>query len=145
MGHRYIYYKESKMSIKIRIWQILGLLYLLIIFYLFLSDVNSVPSDFQISILNIPFDKVVHFLIYLPFSFLFFKTFCTNKIKQNKFKVSIYIILTGFILSITTEGLQILNPSRSISIFDLFANFAGVIVGAVLLFAVISLQHRESI
>ncbi len=115
------------------IWKALGLIYLLTIFYLFLSDAKSLPKDVNFSIFNIPSDKIVHFIIYLPFSILFYKSFEWYLKRFTIFKIIIFNILLGFILSITTETLQVLNPVRTVSIFDLFANFTGVLIGTLFL------------
>lgn len=125
-----------------RIWPIFGFTYLLILFYLFLMDVNTSQVDFDLSLFDLPIDKVVHFTLYLPFSFIFYKSLEPTLANYSLFKTFIYCILSGFILSITTESLQAINPSRSVSFFDLLANLFGVVMGSLFLILILLFKKR---
>lgn len=119
-------------------------LYIIGLLFLFLMNGNSMDSKFDYSFLGIEPDKIVHFLLYVPFVPLFSlsgRQYYSNYITHNKL---LYNILVAIIFSITTETLQLLNPTRSFSFYDLTANFTGVAVGTILFLVFRKIKKRHS-
>jgi len=79
------------------------------------------------------FDKVVHFLMYLPLSALL----CWNLKVELKSK-NIFLAVTGAVLwGIFMEFMQLtMHLGRSFSWYDELANFAGAVLGALIYIAV---------
>jgi VanZ family protein len=83
--------------------------------------------------LNIPhFDKIVHFFLFGILAFLLMQEFLEKKIRNGKSRVSIALsFLIPLIYSALIEFFQIYIPGRGADLYDLLANFAGIISGVV--------------
>jgi VanZ family protein len=80
------------------------------------------------SFLSIPIDKFVHFLMFLPYSFLVFGAF-----KNKHFWVLlIHILCTGILLAIITEYSQaLLTVNRTPELTDLLADIIAITTGVI--------------
>ncbi|MBN2185334.1 MAG: VanZ family protein [Candidatus Krumholzibacteriota bacterium] len=90
--------------------------------------------------LPMDFDKLIHFLEYMVFAVLFYRGLSYDSGKVNWILCSV-VILTGGGIAGLDEMYQSYIPGRDSSIFDLIADFAGVVAGSV--FAV--LKHVRKV
>lgn len=108
------------------------LLFIPIIFYallvIYLSDQSQIPyiiKQFEIK------DKILHFFGYLYF-YLLLKVPIYINLRDKKYftfyKISLITILLSMIFAITDEIHQGFTPGRDADIFDLIADFAGLII-----------------
>lgn len=143
------------MKILKSIYVTIFLIYILLLFYLFLGTFDNdsfedvfnflgIPLNKLIYILNrlpgeIQFDKMIHFSLFVPLPTIFWAAF-GKEVKSIFSKNRIVII---FIISIIIGGItelsQFLNPLRSISIYDFFANLIGVSFGILLLIVLLNI------
>lgn len=86
----------------------------------------EVPEFF----LGIPLDKILHFLMFLPFPILGYMTF---QVKENriwrKLTVLAVICLLGCCFAYSTERLQALTAYRSCDMSDMAADCLGMAAG----------------
>ena len=104
--------------------------YILVFIFVGIVVISLMPSTGikSQSIFNIPnFDKIGHFIAYLAFSFF------AGLVFSRKQKYMIALIL-GFVLGIVLEKIQSFIPGRSMSIFDVYANTAGLISGFIVIY-----------
>ncbi len=85
-------------------------------------------------------DKFIHFFEYLVFAVLFYRGLSYDSGKVNWVICSV-VILTGGGIAGLDEMYQSYVPGRDSSIFDLLADFAGVVAGSI--FA--TLKHRRTV
>ena len=104
--------------------RVVFLLYLAAVLYLCFgnfSDMSSVAKRF----LGIESDKVVHFLMFLPFPVLFYMAFGWRT--RNPW----HSILLAIIIAAGTELVQDLIPYRASDIVDFMADFLALCISAV--------------
>ena len=120
---------ENKTLIKHTIFFILLIIYIFIIFYLCLANINSNDMSWiPKSIIGIPIDKIVHFLMFLPYSFLVFGAFKIEHI----WVLLIHILCTGILLAIITEYSQaLLTVNRTPELTDLLADTIAIMTGII--------------
>ena len=106
-----------------------SLFFIYILIVLFLSLYSFSNSDIRISprIFGVESDKVIHFMMYLPFPFL-----ARFSLKCRKYPI---IFAAGIIISAVAELLQHLVPERSFELYDLVANFSAILAGTVFVYA----------
>lgn len=91
--------------------------------------------------LGLPKDKIVHFLMFLPYPVITYFAFRREKITPVPFILfMVSVIVTGIAIGAATEIIQGMTNYRSADINDLRADSLGVFSGAliILLYAVIS-------
>jgi VanZ family protein len=101
-----------------------------VLLFLLLSNSEDIDPGINFSILGIPADKIYHFTAYLPFVPFLFMSTKSNFIIYTFYKKLVFIVIIAVIFSIATETLQLLNPTRSFSFFDMLANFTGILIGS---------------
>lgn len=103
-----------------RKYTILACLWVVIITFLSLYNLNDVPS---VNV-NIPNkDKIAHFMFYFVFVFLWYKAFLESTKKLT------YIVLIAIIYGIVIEVLQrAITVSRQADFYDVVANVSGVLL-----------------
>ena len=113
---------------------VLAIIWFLIMIYMLLAPSKDLPK-----IPSFPnMDKLVHFTLYLIFTFL--SLFATSIKKGRNIP---WIIFLMFVICVTTEFLQKIMPyGRSFDPYDMLANSCGIIVG-LLLFNYIKKQINE--
>jgi VanZ family protein len=104
------------------IYWLLTFAYMGIIFWL------SSRRGFNFPRLPENFDKIIHIFIYMPLSFLFYRSF--NKIGIKRY-VFLMAFLSATIYGITDEIHQLYVVGRDASIGDTVADFVGAFFGAV--------------
>ncbi|MGV6844686.1 MAG: VanZ family protein [Lutibacter sp.] len=87
------------------------------------------PIKATVHLSYIPIDKIAHFLMYLGLNFIWLISF---KNKANNYlilKISLIILLYGIIIEVCQSEF---TTYRSGDIFDVLANFSGIIVASLL-------------
>lgn len=116
------------------VFRILLVLYLAALGYVCFSSSESLPV-FPPEIFGLPFDKVVHFTMFLPFPFLLY--FCFPKIilsKKHSILVALQIFVCGAALAWGTEFIQGYLPERQKDIMDLVADCSAIFLGSLAVF-----------
>ena len=86
--------------------------------------------DFSDTIFGIPKDKIVHFLMFLPFPPLMYSSFYGMRGKPWSLVLFLFITLvTGSIIAGGTEIIQGLTDYRSMDIGDFRADSTGLLTG----------------
>ena len=99
-------------------------------FFILLLSVYPFPTSVG-SGLEVPWmDKMVHFFLYLVFSYLIIYLFLR---RDNYKKILITAAGSGLLYALLMEVMQLHLPTRSYSFFDLLAGGAGVIAAFVLI------------
>lgn len=93
------------------------------------SSLPQVELDF----FGIPMDKVVHFIMFLPFSILAYMTFWpADAGRIRKLAVLLVIVIFGAGMAVATEKIQAMTGYRTGDIMDFAADMTGILVGAAL-------------
>lgn len=106
------------------IFRMLFVLYLAAVLFLCLADFSGISViDLNDKFLGIPKDKIVHFLMFLPFPALCFLSFKEHSVKplQSALRV-ILIFTTGCLIAAGTELIQELTPYRVADRLDFYAD-----------------------
>lgn len=105
--------------------------YVGVVIFLLLYDFSDRVDDIPMAILGIPFDKIVHFLIFMTFSItLSLYRMCHKQVTWLQYDV--VILLLGALFAIVSELLQLLTPYRGFSFNDIFADLCGVVFGLII-------------
>lgn len=109
------------------------LLYLGAVVWVCFGKPDSLPSvpkwDFPV-----PFDKFVHFCLFLPFPILaFFSLNIERRLSRRSALAILAFLLLGMVLAGCTELLQGLTEYRSRDVMDFVADGAGLMASSVLL------------
>ena len=116
--------------------RIVFLLYLAAVLYLCFgnfSDMSSVAKHF----LGIESDKVVHFLMFLPFPILFYMAFgWRTRNPWHSVLLSLAILALGSFIAAGTELVQDLIPYRASDIADFKADFLALCISSAVTFFV---------
>lgn len=112
--------------------------YLLLVCYLCFASFKAVPGK-PVFILGLQADRIVHFLMFAPFTFLAFFSFEDKKASVLKVLLTLVLIFSmGCLIAGATEYIQGLLPHRVKDIEDFKADTLGLITGSILtLFAII--------
>ena len=115
--------------------------YVIVILCLCLGTFHG-PSGMWKTFLGIQMDKVVHFLMYLPYPALVFWSFYQGK---NEKRLMLRALLIGVAYSGSVEIMQALfTDTRSAEWGDLLANTLGMGTGALLVSATLLLIKRKA-
>lgn len=103
---------------------------------------NNLPS-LELTILGIPKDKIVHFLMFLPFPFLMFINFGLKLKGWGKLALFILsVVLLGLSGAALTEWGQGMTGYRSPDPMDFLADSAGLFAGTALVAAAYCAMKR---
>lgn len=118
------------------LFRILTLVYLGVIAILCFANFGNMPEvgkDFM----GIPLDKIVHFLMFLPFPLLaFWSLRLSRKGVVKTLLVLVAIFIVGALLAWGTEYVQSKLPYRSMDMTDFRADRIGVACGCIAAFFV---------
>lgn len=118
------------------IFRILTLLYLAAVAVLCFANFGSV-RDVPLSFFGIPTDKIVHFLMFLPFPLVAFFSFPLKKAGVGRsILIIICLFVFGCLFAWGTEFVQSKLPYRTMDPDDFKADAAGLICGSVVTFLV---------
>ena len=109
-----------------RLFFFLFILYLGVVLWCCFGNFQSLP-DVQQEYFGIPTDKIVHFLMFLPFVFLCYMSFASLPKKASQaLLLAIGALAAGVIMAIATEIGQSLTSYRSGDSMDFVADAAGL-------------------
>lgn len=107
------------------------LLYIAVVLYLCFGDFSGISDDVSLQFLGIGADKVVHFLMFLPFPVLFYFAFRRPAPKvQHSIILTLCIFLLGCAVAAGTELIQDSIPSREADVADFFANSLAILLSS---------------
>lgn len=107
----------------------LFILYIAAVCYLCFAKPDDIPS-IEITFFGLPVDKVVHFLMFLPFPVLAFKAFDSGDCKIGRSTLLLAgIAAAGAAIAAMTEVIQGYLGYRSEDAFDLLSDCMGIGTG----------------
>jgi VanZ family protein len=116
------------------LFKIIAFFWTLLIIYLCLNDVSSLP---KISIKNI--DKIIHFVFYFVFVFLWIKG-----MKSTSIYYFFIVVVLAIFLGIGIEFLQkYCTPKRTFDWYDIVANSLGAISSFFLVKNYFEIQNKN--
>lgn len=108
--------------------------YLLIIWVIIILVFSSLPSlpviNIDVRLLEFHFDKIMHFSEYFALAFLSLLTFAKTEVRIMTKKV-ILLTLCLLVFAAADESHQLLIAARSFSIYDMLADFIGIVLGII--------------
>lgn len=118
------------------LFRILTVVYLAVIAVLCFANFGS-NREVPLTLFGLPTDKIVHFLMFLPFPFLAFFSFPLRKAGVMKsLLLVIGLFAMGCLLACGTEYIQSKLPYRTMDPNDFRADAAGLICGSVTTFLI---------
>ena len=109
------------------------LLYLAAVFFLCtgkFSDLSTMPQQF----IGIDSDKVLHFLMFLPFPLLFYMAFhWKTRNARHCLLLALGILAIGILVAAGTEFIQYFIPYRDSEFKDLLADIAALCLSSALI------------
>lgn len=116
--------------------------YIAAIMTLCLIRPDGMPEK-DFSFFGLPADKIVHFMMFLPFTVLaFLMTNGSKRKKKHDIAIAAAITAAGIGLAFLTEYFQSLTDYRSSDIKDIYADIAGLITGSLAIFINITLRNK---
>lgn len=107
-------------------------LYLASVIALCIIQTESLPQV-EVKWLGIPTDKIVHFIMFLPFPILTWLAFFKEeRIKWKKVGLCAIILLCGMVLAAGTEVAQTFTEYRDGDILDFAADCMGMATGLII-------------
>lgn len=127
-----------------RIFLILFLAYLGMVVWCCFGHFDSLPKV-QKDLFGIPTDKVVHFVMFLPFVFLFYMSFASMpRRRAQALLLALGALAAGALMAVATELGQSLTTYRSGDAWDFAADAAGLGVALVCVLIIIFTNKRLS-
>lgn len=118
---------------------ILFTIYIVLVLFLCLFNFSDTDIELPKSFLGIPADKIVHFIMFLPFTVSLGLVFCYIK-PVNKFRITVLPFVLGLCFAAITEFLQnSITTSRSGDAYDFLADGLGLFAGAL----IIGILHKQ--
>lgn len=120
----------------------------LLLFAIYLAAVMTIcflrPGDIppmRQFILGIPTDKVIHFLMFLPYPLLAYISFRPDSTATGRHFLTLAgIIAVGVMMAMGVEKLQVI-AERNYDIKDFYANIAGIATGTIITIIAITTQQ----
>jgi len=107
------------------------LLYAIIVLALHIIPTGSPVAPDRLYIGELRADYLLHTAIFLPYMVLVWLNLNKQKVSGRvRLQKALLWFTAGVILAVCAEGLQYYLPHRSFNIMDVFANVAGVVLGA---------------
>lgn len=129
---------------RITIFRIFTLLYLAVVALLCFANFSQLP-EVQQYFLGIPADKLVHFLMFLPFPILAFWSLAkkrTGVVKTLLVLAGLYAL--GCLIAWGTEYVQGLLPYREMDMADFKADRIGLACGSIIAFIIQLFTFRRA-
>lgn len=112
------------------------LIYIAVVLYLCFGQFSSL-SEVTRHFLGFEADKVVHFLMFLPFPILFYLAFrWKTRNGWHSLLLTLFILLLGSLIAAGTEFIQDFIPARASDILDLRADFLALCCSSVITFLI---------
>lgn len=123
---------SDKVSVKTALSRILFAMYLVCVAFVCFASSGSLPH-LQVTIFNIPTDKIVHFLMFMPFPIFFYLAFDH---KKSGFWPSLgWVVITiavGAAVAAGTEFIQKFSTARTADIYDFYSDMAAVLLSSII-------------
>lgn len=117
-------------------------IYIVAVILLCVIRTDSMP-EMPRNLFGIPMDKVVHFIMFLPFPILGYIAFHNLGIGLwREIAVLFTLIVLGVVFAYSTERLQALTDYRSYEMADFFSDLTGIAAGGIMVIAYIIRQHK---
>lgn len=121
---------------------ILFLVYLGLVFWCCFGNFSDLP-DVQKEFFGIPTDKIVHFIMFLPFVTLCFMAFSfIGKTYRGKLLLIIPALVAGILLAIGIEIGQSLTSYRTGDSMDFFADSMGLLASTIITLILVALKKK---
>lgn len=121
---------------------ILFLVYLGLVFWCCFGNFSDLP-DVQKEFFGIPTDKIVHFIMFLPFVTLCFMAFSfIGKTYRGKLLLIIPALVAGILLAIGIEIGQSLTSYRTGDSMDFVADSMGLLVSTIITLILVALKKK---
>lgn len=132
-GIRFFHYKTGRIinSISKRRHLIVFAIYLIFISVLCFLKPSSLPH-MPSSWMNLPIDKIGHFLMFLPFPVLAIEAWHPEGSTKKRLGILCMIAAAGIVIAYGTELIQNLLEYRSYETADLMADLGGIVAGAIM-------------
>ena len=123
--------------------RILLVIYLFAVGYICFGTVNRIPQVFRF-FLGIESDKVVHFLMFLPFPLLLYYSMAKELTSPGKAALyCILIFILGCCIAAGTEMVQSLIPHRAADHKDFLADTYAVGLGSICVLVIDLIRHSS--
>ena len=136
--------KSSKTAI---VFRILLAVYLAAVLYLCFGHFEHLPKISK-TFLGFETDKVVHFLMFLPFPLLAFLAFCKGRTQKpwHSLLMTVALFAIGAIMAVATEIGQSYTAYRSSDPFDLRADLIALAISSIVVLIIdLSKQFRKQL
>lgn len=117
--------------------------YIIVILSIMVFTINTENIQAPDFIFGIEIDKVVHFIVFLPYPFLLWLAFNKRFVKHRNLFLCLLIPLSGLLFAIAAEFLQSLNPMRDFDFFDILANILSIIFASLVLNVIHFINDRS--
>ncbi|MEA4868503.1 hypothetical protein SDC9_71391 [bioreactor metagenome] len=114
------------------IFRTLFVVYLALVFFLSLYSFSGTSIDLNYSLFGIDADKIIHFLMFLPFPFSAWFAFRSVYIRVGGKFQKMMLLVSGLALATITELLQKTTTCRYSDFYDLLANYLAIILGTLM-------------
>lgn len=136
MGNSTIHHKkglsgEERVTVITTLARVALFLYIPLLLFLTLYSFKEVELNLPKTLLGIPLDKIVHFLMFLPFPTLVWLSLSPSVKWTRSWFVQLAILLVGLVLASLTEYLQLLTKYRQFELWDLITNYLAIVVGTI--------------
>ena len=122
---------------------ILFFTYIVGVFLLMVLTINTGKVDVPKYVLGIESDKIVHFIIFLPYITLAWIAFVSGKPAGNKKRSVLLIFVSGLFLAVLTESAQLMNPQREFDLMDIMADVVSLSAVALCMLIWISFRYKK--
>ena len=121
-------------------------IYIAAVLYLCLMKPDDIPQP-EFTLFGLPLDKVVHFLMFLPFPILSYSMLWKgNRRTLINLLILAASLICGVGLAFLTERLQAMTQYRSADIYDIYADMKGLATGSLLVLtniAFVKIRNRK--
>lgn len=125
-------------------YRILFLIYLAVVLFLCFGHFRSLPQAPR-EFFGLEADKIVHFLMFLPFPVLAYLAFSRPSHKaRHSLLLAVCILAAGAVFAAGTELIQGLIPYREADNSDFLADFLALCLSAVVIFAIDLNKNRHA-
>lgn len=121
-----------------KFWLSVFIVYFLAVLYLCFGHIST-DENLPVEMFGIPFDKVVHFCMFLPFPVFGTLAFAGKK----PWRALSFSIILGVVAATSIELLQsVLTEYRGTDIWDLVANLTAIVTGSLLTSAFLAVRRK---
>lgn len=115
------------------LFRVLFIIYIALLLFLTLYSFKDTDISIPKYIFGIMSDKVIHFLMFLPFPFLAWMAFGSYFKRLFPYSPKLLLLLLGLLLASSTEFLQKGTLYRQFDWYDMAANYIAILLGTALI------------